>query len=917
MATTFPYTLLRIAGGSIDDLLELNFDKSESDTLKTLSQLQTVQESTIKQLCEIIYLNIGSNISKAHRTKLLNIKRGLLARQPLDGKDCNLLEEILDERAKGLVDSYKNSIFQEKVLTNLFITSYNDQLANKKIILDKLIKTDVFQRGLLLSSFSFHHQMSSHVYYNLEISNIEVTCAKYLSRIHAKTSPFSSFTNIGCGHLVNDEMIGELEPWIKDLHIDYSTNGKVSTVRLNIRILDYILHLIKFNDTILQYVVVKINPTIKDEGDVFSFLVNFNNKEGFQKLKKSVFLTILMTYLQQEKENTFNELEDAILELENATRSEVNQYLKSLIEIGFIFFYIPISSTDPRWEDSLLSWLNKISGNVHSVKKINDCLKAIKNNLQLYPTVNTSLIGELLYDTYLHVYEICNLLYLGHRDNPNHHLLKYDRNGLLSNHPSSEPYLETNTKAVNSVPVEASEAITELRDKFNPLDPRIKPEYILYEDVTVNGTFYLNKNKIEQIVEKMNTFAKTLMHYDYQINSKNKMSLFFLNKYGENEAVNVLTFYHDFKKENNKNNEIELNDKLAKLVLRLSAFDKDNHVLNIDLKKIKKAQNELAPNLLGNIHTTNSLSAFLQFETTASGEILSTVCNGIYPGYGKFYSRFLDIIDDQVLNELRKYNSSVKHDSINIENRDRSFFNANMHPQIFPFSIWLPGVQNGTTAEIPITDIVIKYNSQTKSLCLFKESSNQKVFLFDFGFESHFNRSELFMLLNILCGEANVLISNFSYEINKLLNLQNESSIELPKIHPRIVLDNEIVIQRKMWHFVKEQLPHLKPHIDDSECFRQVYNWRIQYKLPEEVFVKKIYNANSLNKEHVYAEKQEDRKPQYINFNNPFLVKLLTKLITTPHIILCVEEVLPSTNNQSLVDKKKHITEHVIQWYNV
>jgi hypothetical protein len=59
----------------------------------------------------------------------------------------------------------------------------------------------------------------------------------------------------------------------------------------------------------------------------------------------------------------------------------------------------------------------------------------------------------------------------------------------------------------------------------------------------------------------------------------------------------------------------------------------------------------------------------------------------------------------------------------------------------------------------------------------------------------------------------------------------------------------------------------------------------------------------------------DDFKPQYINFNNPMLVGLFLKMISKMTDQITIEEMLPGSNDLCTINKKKYVTEFLIQWY--
>ncbi|UTY57072.1 lantibiotic dehydratase [Massilia sp. erpn] len=79
--------------------------------------------------------------------------------------------------------------------------------------------------------------------------------------------------------------------------------------------------------------------------------------------------------------------------------------------------------------------------------------------------------------------------------------------------------------------------------------------------------------------------------------------------------------------------------------------------------------------------------------------------------------------------------------------------------------------------------------------------------------------------------------------------------------HPRITID-KLVIQRETWHFPCADLA-LFDAKDEAQCFREVRQWRAMQDMPRRVFVKLSW----------------ERKPFFIDFDSPLLVRMLAKQV--------------------------------------
>lgn len=298
------------------------------------------------------------------------------------------------------------------------------------------------------------------------------------------------------------------------------------------------------------------------------------------------------------------------------------------------------------------------------------------------------------------------------------------------------------------------------------------------------------------------------------------------------------------------------------------------------------------------------------------------VLNGSFPGFGKMFSRFLHIFDESVTTNIRDWNQKLSADDLLLEDHDASYFNANLHPPLMPYEIWMPSGNNTlpSNKQIPITDIQLTYNSEENELQLIHIPSKKRVYVFDLGFQGHQGRSQLFQMLEKF--SLAQYLGAYSL-VNALNNLKNSTTPDLSKkpaitIKPRIMYENNIILQRKAWLVPKPILPLRKSGEDSWTYFSRLNEWRNLNDLPDEVFIFITNRGDSENMKPEDRKKlgRDDYKPQYIHFHNPFLVNLFEKLIEKVPNVLRIEEMLPASKNLQKFNDQSHVTECVLQWYN-
>jgi hypothetical protein len=254
-----------------------------------------------------------------------------------------------------------------------------------------------------------------------------------------------------------------------------------------------------------------------------------------------------------------------------------------------------------------------------------------------------------------------------------------------------------------------------------------------------------------------------------------------------------------------------------------------------------------------------------------------------------------------------------------------------------PFEIWMPSGHNSLSAEnqIPITELQVCINEKNSApldlgaesrttktvrdnkLQIIHKSSQKRVYIFDLGFQGLMGRSQLFQLL-----EKFTLAEYLSwYPLLNVINkdLQSEENKKTILVRPRVVYENQLILQRKAWFVPKEILPLKKSQESDWAYFERINEWRLENGMPDEVFIFVTQHGETENIKPEVIKKlglgRDDYKPQYVSFKNPFLVSLFGRLITKVPNRLRIEEMLPNSEQLLKIENNRHVTEFVVQWY--
>jgi hypothetical protein len=145
---------------------------------------------------------------------------------------------------------------------------------------------------------------------------------------------------------------------------------------------------------------------------------------------------------------------------------------------------------------------------------------------------------------------------------------------------------------------------------------------------------------------------------------------------------------------------------------------------------------------------------------------------------------------------------------------------------------------------------------------------------------------------------------------NDLLNNCFEKSYPNVSYYPEIVIDNQLIIQRKHWFFDVSNLPIQQNNEPKVAYAERVKKWAKSKQLPQHIFVSVPFEMNTDDIEKLLPD---DYKPQYIDLNNILLIDLFGKIIKRASEVIKVEVMQPEPSELMIFEGQKRVFEIVIQ----
>jgi hypothetical protein len=891
----FPHLLLRLGGLSYDALQPFVFENETTIDFYKKYQSLKEQEAFIN-----VFFTKKINQTTNHELKkyLKNIRNDIFnGRKIAFQKWLNI--ELFDEKIQEQLQLLKER--QEDYLTIeiTFKKAFEIHLEHGQKTLQTLSNHSNLQNGLVLSAPSLlsripNYQQKTLLQFRKKELQTGRALMQYLARMALKTSPFSTFNQISSIPLGTENSFLE--------------NGEIQKTTTHLRLNNYLFFY--FKNLIIQDLPTRlelpllVNATYKVENDQHLFLTNSNNIEAFQTVDFHPVIDFITNTLATKKLN-YGEL---ILELAaniEANEADLQGFVQELYEIGLLEYDFGVSGLQANWHLELMAFLEKLTPNPFIETVFNELLK-LESGIQSYQkavaTKRLAILKEM------------------HRD--------------LSLLFQKE--ISKTTEA-------------DFFKKDTTTDFHLTTSNLLFEDASAKVTGTISQAEMEIWTNKLDILVQYLVALQGDLNSYQRIKTCFEEIFEPQNSVDILTFYqkyatwkqahqNDLSFENAQNTRIENWQTALREHLGNRVFEEKIHISAADLEAVSTSffdnKNEKITT-----KSTAKTSAFVQFfKNTQKRETrppeglrearlgvkplkaattsrfsqpegrsrlspLKGVVNAIFPAYGKYFSRFLHLLNDEVTTAIQAQNAKDKT-ALHAEIVDNSYFNANIHPPLMPFEIKIPNGNTTLSSEklLSIQDIFIK--KEEKELILIHQPTEKRVFPYDLGFQSLDGRSELFKLLNGFSPARFVPLYHLSDAIVKAFD--NEKTV---KIIPRIIFENDVIVQRKRWYFAQKVLPFSKKNNETTaDYFIRLQKWCILHHLPNEVF----YTIEPKELSDTIDRKTDNHKPQYLDFRNPILVDIFGRNCSKVTIALRIEEFLPSAEMLNKLGEEQFVMEFLV-----
>ncbi len=842
----FPHLLSRVAGLPINQLAA--FRLSCQEVFAQLADGQNNYQAAKKALLEDLQQFASDSSHYQLRAYLRNLAKDIYNERRV--KFAKIAKLPLNENEKVALATWSKQYqkleglrHQMDTHQNHFVKAYHTQLAQLRTQFKTVVTQPTFQQGLLFASHSTFNRLQS--YLNKPLAQhrkkelqTELSLWQYYSRMLTKTSPFSSFTRLSVANFSD------------------GNQGKIK-VSLNNLVLAHFQELLQKEPSFFPFLNLRLNPSLELTQAHFVFILNTRNIESIQEMERTDLLDFFYEHLAQKTNlGTFQGLTSELIEVLEADQATVQQFLLQLISYGFLEWDWGISGTDPNYLSHFIAKLAMLKF-LPIAAELHQILSDIEKKNTLFPSLELTARKQVQNDAY-------------------------------------ENLKAFSTKLKAQLPTtEAQEG-----DSFQQFEVTaffLRKEQIFYEDISVETVSTVSQEAVEKLLFPLKDLLRKSTKY---FAGKMKMAIhdFFKTLDLPTGEISLLAFYRGFYQA------YSLKDLVGNTIFPIAestwkaSFEKFLHYeedgsIQIDLAYVAEPAESAQVLPMGALIQT--------FET--DGE-LSLVLNASFLGFHKYFGRFFHLFPPDVVAAARTWNQA-KHASekLLVENRDASYYNANVHPPLVEWEISAQGSHQNLpiSQQISVADVVVRATAGGFPK-LMHTLTGKELCVLDFGFEATENRSAMYQLLNGF-GPSRYSHSALLAIMNARLRKTAANGIIS---YPKISLGKRLVLQRQVWHVPKNILPRMQATKQRADYFLALQSWRQQYNFPTEVFVKILDSETAKN----------GPKPQYIDFNNPFLVQLFAKMLPQVKDYLLIEVALPAPSTQFSKPTDHYCTEYLVEF---
>lgn len=719
----FSRFVCRVSGAPADTVDGLRAERALAH-LRELAAVEARLHRRREEVSDLLYAAIGAAADKPARNRLITLKRELYnLRAPGAEKLENALagaDAATGEAVRGFVaDLHRAAALEDEVRA-----AHDAELAAHRGAFRELVRDPDFRKGLMVSTRALYGNLER---YRAAAASGDLSgrdektergLLRYYTRMAEKATPFATFCAI-----IPGAFTPAADGDAPRIRFRGDPRAKRSFVRINKFLYGLLFDHLKTRPAVRRALAVERNPTLRAEEGRLVYLTAVEGREVFQRLADNEVLQLIASRFRPGVEPTLGDLIAALSadpEIE-ATPEEAEAYLDRLIEIGFLRFHTGIREQDADWDLPFRALLDRIDDD--HARQSSALLASLRDDIREY----------------------------------------------------TDAPVERREQIVDEIHQRIEDALSAME-----IDGRLRRDMPFYEDATAEASAEVPLTPgVRRAFDAFEEWVRITSRLAWPRNEQATMRHFFQDYYGSAEGVPLLKFYEDFYREHFKAH-VEKEGKLrAGQREGLEGYDLGNPFgldsvrlmgdVRTRLQEVMRARWEADPDAevldlsageveeaLAGVETRSgvprSMGAFaLLAPPEGEGDDPSFILHGASytAGYGKYFSRFLYMLPDDVQEDVRQANAALTGEML-AEICGDAQFNANLHPPLMKWEISYPTGESGATEQqLRSSEILVEPDPEDPdALRLRHGPTGARVIPVDLGFLNPRMRPPLYQLLS-------------------------------------------------------------------------------------------------------------------------------------------------------------------------
>jgi hypothetical protein len=724
----FSRFVCRVSGAPADTVDDLRATRA----LAVLQQLQEVDQrvhATREDVSQRLFAAIGAAQEKPARNKLIALKRDLYNLKSASPEKLDAALAGVDADTAAAVRAYAADVERVHALEAELRQGYDAETAELRGRFRQLLADADFRKGLMVSSRSLYGNLER---YGAAAASgdlhgrdekTERGLLRYYTRMAMKATPFATFCAIIPGAFV-DQRDGEPDGGTR---FSSDPRAKRSFVRANKFLYGLFFDHLKTRPEVRRALQVERNPTLRSEGGRLVFLTAIEGREVFQRMADNEVLQLIASRFG-EGAPTLGQLIGTLSsdpEID-ATPEEAEAYLDKLIEIGFLRFHTGIREQDADWDLPFRALLDGIDDD--HARQTSALLATLRERIEAY----------------------------------------------------TDAGVEERERIIEQIHGQIEAALESM-----DIEGRLRKDMPFYEDATSAASAQIAMTPgVRGAFGQFERWVRATARLAWPRSEQATMRHFFDDYYGADpgaaRGVPLLKFYEDFYREHFKahvekegrmrgggqrdpedNYDVanpfglesikelgSARQRLTEVFRRAWDAARDAETIDIDPAEVEEALQGVET--LSGVPRSMGAFALLAPAEREGGDPAFILHGASYTaGYGKYFSRFLYMLPDDVQEDVRTANAALTGELL-AEICGDAQFNANLHPPLLRWEISYPTGESGATEEqLRSSEIVVLADPEDpQNLALVHAPTGRRVIPVDLGFLNPRMRPPLYQLLS-------------------------------------------------------------------------------------------------------------------------------------------------------------------------